>query len=156
MQHDRTVAILSLALAVAYLFAVSRMPSPDFVDPVGPRVFPAILGVALLLASVLLFLERRRHRSLESETGGASGPKGTWRSVAVFLAVALWTGAYFATFESLGYLIATFVYLLALMQVFSTAKWYWNTATAAAFCITTHVLFTRGLEVILPSGLLVL
>jgi len=78
-------------------------------------------------------------------------------------AVAFPIGVYAATHQYswgdhgltlLGYVIATSIYLLALMAYFHPGKWTMNILTAVLFCIGSYLMFTKLLGVTLARGLL--
>ncbi len=49
---DRVLVAVLLLLAAVYLYATARLPALRLVDPVGPKAFPALLGIACVLAAV--------------------------------------------------------------------------------------------------------
>lgn len=147
MIADRIVSALALALAAAYFAAASRIPELAIGDPLGPRVFPRILSFALAAGAVMLFLETLRR---ERRAGAAAGPG----QYAVVGAVVIWTGAYFATFEKLGYVAGSALYLFVLMAFFNRGRWRANGLTAVLFALVTYLPFTRLLGVNLPQGVL--
>jgi hypothetical protein len=50
--------------------------------------------------------------------------------------------------------IATSIYLLALMAYFHPAKWTTNILTSVLFCVLSYLMFTKLLGVSLPRGVL--
>ena len=83
----------------------------------------------------------------------AEGELAQWRQAGVIIAVTVWTCLYYAVFESLGYILATAVYLLALMAWFNRGKWVANVLTAILFAGLSYWLFVV-LDVRLPRGIL--
>jgi putative tricarboxylic transport membrane protein len=67
--------------------------------------------------------------------------------------VVVWISVYFAFFETLGYVVATSVFLLALMAWFNRGKWLANTLSAVLFSVGSYVMFA-WLDVRLPQGIL--
>jgi putative tricarboxylic transport membrane protein len=57
-------------------------------------------------------------------------------------------------FESLGYVIATSIYLLVLMAYFNRGKWVANVLTSVLFSIGSYVMFVKLLGVSLAPGIL--
>jgi putative tricarboxylic transport membrane protein len=147
---DRVISVLSFALAVAYLLATRQIPALEIGDPLGPRAFPQLLGAGLILAAILLFIETLK-KAPRAEGEAAASAGSPWGVVAL---VAVWTGAYFLLFETLGYVVASAAYLLVLMAVFNRGRWTMNVATAVLFSAVTYWVFTRQLGVTLPAGLL--
>ena len=66
----------------------------------------------------------------------------------------VWTGLYIAVFERLGYVIATTIYLLALMAYFHPGRWITNILTSVLFCAGSYVMFNYVLGVNLAKGIL--
>ncbi len=147
---DRIVLVGSIFLAAVYLYATSQIPSIEMVDPLGPRAFPVLLGVSLLIVAGLLLLEIRR-RTDAPAAPASSQDRGYGLMVA---AVSGWMALYFAAFEKLGYLTSTTGFLLCLMAYFNRGQWMANLLTALLFSGGSFLLFTKVLGVVLPAGLL--
>ena len=54
---DRIIGALTLLLAAVYLYATAQIPTLEIGDPLGPKAFPILLGIALIAAAILLFVE---------------------------------------------------------------------------------------------------
>ena len=63
MLADRIIFVCIIVLAAGYFYATSEIPSLEIGDPLGPKAFPRLLGIALLLTAGLLFLEMMRARA---------------------------------------------------------------------------------------------
>ena len=152
MFADRVICVVTLVLAAVYFYATAQIPSLEIGDPLGPKAFPRLLGAGLVLSAVLLFVETARAKG--KETGRSARSREARRHLWMIAAVAGWTALYFAAFEKLGYVIATAVYLLALMACFNRGKWLANVLTCVLFCVASYLLFTKALGVTLPRGVL--
>ncbi len=150
---DRIVFVCTVLLAVLYLYGTSLIPSIEMIDPLGPKAFPMLLGISLLVVAGLLFLEMRRSTTDAAAATAARQDRRHWLMIA---AVAGWIALYFAAFGTLGYLIDTAVFLIGLMAYFNRGKWTANIVTALLFAAGSFFLFTKGLGVTLPKGLLAL
>lgn len=153
---DRIILACTVLVAVVYLYATTLIPTLAIGDPLGPKAFPRLLGIALLIACGFLALEmwRGRHEEAEAEKEKAAGePLFEGKVLAVLLVVVVWTGCYYLVFEDLGFVIATTLYLLPMMMWFNRRRWLANVASAALFSLFTYWLFVK-LEVRLPQGLL--
>jgi hypothetical protein len=71
----------------------------------------------------------------------------------VLAVVVIWFGVYCAALERLGFILATFAFLLPMMAWFNRGRWLANALSAAGFSVMTYWLFV-ALEVRLPKGLL--
>lgn len=150
---DRVIFVCSILIVAVYFYATAQIPSLEIGDPLGPKAFPRLLGIALLFAVALLFFEMLKARKAAAAKD-LSKPAADRRHYIVIGAVTLWTAVYMAVFEWLGFVIASIIYLLALMAYFHKGKWLSNVLTSVLFCIITYVLFTKVLGVTLARGLL--
>ena len=61
---DWILAICTAVGAVVYLYSDSKLPQLQVGDPMGPQVFPALIGIGLLGSALLLMLETwRKHQA---------------------------------------------------------------------------------------------
>ena len=150
---DRVIFVFTLALAGLYFYATEQLPSLEIGDPLGPKAFPRLLGVGLLLTAVILLLEILRARKTAPRQAAPS-VKGDARPYMVVVVVSVWTFVYFLLFERLGYVLATIPYLLLLMAYFNRGKWVANVLTAVLFSLLSYLMFTKLLGVNLARGLL--
>lgn len=150
---DRVIFAGILILAAVYFYATAQIPSFEIGDPLGPKAFPRLLGIGLLVTAGILLLEMLRARKTEVQDAGAKAP-AAWRHYLVVGVAAIWTGIYFAVFEWLGYAIATTVYLLALTAYFHKGYLKTNVLTSVLFSFISYFMFTRLLGVTLAPGIL--
>lgn len=151
MMTDRVIFVCTLIMAAVYFYATTLIPTLEIGDPLGPKAFPRLLGAFLLIAAGLLFLEMWKDRKQRAPQGSANAAD-LWRHLWVIVGVSVWTGIYYLAFERLGYILATTVYLLALMAWFNRGKWVANGLTAVLFGVLSFLMFVK-LDVNLPRGL---
>jgi putative tricarboxylic transport membrane protein len=110
---DRVIFVCILVLGGIYAYATEQLPSLEIGDPLGPKAYPRLLTVILVITAIVLLIEMVRGRKpAESATG-----KVITHDTGAYLAVAgvvVWTFLYFLVFETLGFVIATTIYLFAL------------------------------------------
>lgn len=149
---DRVIFVCTLILAGVYFYATERLPSLEIGDPLGPKAFPRLLGIGLVITAIALLLEILRAR----KTAPAAGEAEPSQRVAQWVvgAAAAWTLLYFLVFEWLGYVIATSVYLLVLTSYFNRGKWVANVLTSVLFSLGSYLMFTKLLGVTLAPGIL--
>jgi len=149
---DRVIIACCILLALVYFYGTSQIPSLEIGDPLGPKAFPYLLGIALLIATGLLVVEHLK--DTPSEGPSAERPaKPDRRHLPVLGAVVVWIAIYFAVFETLGYVVATTIFLFALMVWFNRGKWLANALSALLFSAGSYIMFA-WLDVTLPSGIL--
>lgn len=148
---DRIIFACTLVLAGVYFWATEQIPSLELGDPLGPKAFPRMLGIGLLIGAGMLLAEIiRGRRHSPPEQAAWSWDSGNW----VVIAVAGWTAVYVASFEFLGYIVATLVYLLALTGYFNKGRHLMNVLTCVLFVTGSYFMFTKLLGVNLARGLL--
>jgi putative tricarboxylic transport membrane protein len=149
---DRVIIACCIVLAVVYFYGTSQIPSLEIGDPLGPKAFPILLGIALLVATGLLVVEHLKDaRSAALPLQKPARPDR--RHLPVLGVVVVWIAVYFAFFETLGYIVATTVFLLALMAWFNRGKWLANALSAVLFSVGSYAMFA-WLDVTLPRGVL--
>ena len=152
MMTDRVIFVCTIIIAAVYFYATTLIPSLEIGDPLGPKAFPRLLGGFLLIAAGLLFLEMWKDRKSKAQVAGNS-EFAAWRHAWVVIGVTVWTGAYYLVFDKLGYVVASFAYLLALMAWFNRGKWVANVLTSVLFAGLSYWMFVK-LDVNLPKGIL--
>lgn len=152
MLTDRIIGAATIVVAAVYLYATAQIPTLEIGDPLGPKAFPDLLGIALIAAALLLFFESRKGCGEDDDVAGFGDGRHLW----LIGAVTLWTAGYFWVFERAGYVVATTGYLLALTFVFNRGRWLANVLTSVLFAAGSYGLFVKVLGVTLPAGVLAL
>ena len=151
---DRVILVCTVILACAYLYATSQMSTPQIGDPLGPKAFPFLLGIATLLVAGLLLIEMLRGRKAVPDIPRVPITAADRRHLPVIAAVVVGIALYYALFEKLGYMIATTLFLLAMTAFFHRGKWLTNALVAVLFSVISYLLFTKVLGVSLAKGLI--
>jgi putative tricarboxylic transport membrane protein len=149
---DRVIFVCTLLAAAAYLYATTLIPTLEIGDPLGPKAFPRLLGICLLIGAGLLFIEIWKERKSAAPAAEAREPSDL-RHVWVLAGVVGLTTLYYLTFQSAGYIVSTTIYLLVLMVWFNRGKWIANVATSVLFSALSYYMFLK-LDVRLPQGIL--
>src|SRR5580700_11306855 len=104
---DWILAVCIAIGAVVYLDADSKLPQLQVGDPMGPQVFPALIGIGLLGSALLLMVETwRKHRAAaEPRPDPDLGSKEARAHRLILAGMVLWTALYYLAFEPLGYLL---------------------------------------------------
>ena len=159
---DRIIVVCTVVLALLYFYGASLIPSLQIGDPLGPKAFPYLIGIGLLVSAAWLLLE-----TLQAGKSGVADPPDLAdqadqadrapednRHLLVIAGVVAWIAFYFALFEPVGFLLATPVSLLGLMVYFNRNKWVANVLTSVLFPAGIYFLFSKVLGVNLAKGLL--
>jgi len=149
---DRIIFVCILILAGVYFWATTQIPTLEIGDPLGPKAFPRLLGIGLLIAAAMLLAEMIKAQKSEPDAD-ASG-KGDTSTYKVVGGVIVVTGIYFVIFERLGYAVATTLFLLVMTSYFNKGKRWTNVLTSVIYSFASYYMFTKWLGVNLPRGIL--
>jgi putative tricarboxylic transport membrane protein len=142
MRTERIGAAVVLLLGIGYLLEAFFMEEVTIGDPLGPRVFPIILG-ALMVA--LGF-------SLQIRPVGSSASRLFTPAAAYALVLALLLFAYSLSIGTIGYPAATFLFLLVVSRLLGEKSWATSLGLPLALSLGIFGLFTRVLDIPLPLG----
>jgi putative tricarboxylic transport membrane protein len=135
---DRLVGMICILLGAGAIWHAQTLNVPFAADPVGPRVFPTIIGAVLALAGCVLAIRPGR---VELEFG-------TWRRALVVLVASL---IYPLLLLPLGFILATTLLCFAGALAFR-ARPLPAAMSAVATSITFFVLLDTLLDLPLPRG----
>lgn len=149
---DRVIALIVFLIAAGYLYMASQFPRLEIGDPLGPKIFPVILGTILIITAILLVFESFRKPEGDARKSDEPEEKGN-KHLLVILAVALVTLVYVLVLEKVGYILDTFLLLMVTMAYFNRNKYVQNGIIAIAFSLIFYLMFAKLLGVTLPKGL---
>lgn len=138
-------AIAATAIAVARNFPGTGQPT----DP-GASRFPIIYAAVLILLCVIMAVDTLR-RPIDRATPGLSPAEFLARAVSVGIGVVLVAISIWGI-GLVGYLPATFAYLLVAMWAMGFRHPLWLVALAALMTGALYAAFSLGLNVPLPVG----
>jgi putative tricarboxylic transport membrane protein len=153
---DRIILACILVLAGIYFWATTQIPTLEIGDPLGPKAFPRLLGVGLLITAAMLLGEIITNRKAEQGAKASSAADAKEEGNAkVVVAAVVATAIFFVLFEPVGYVISTTLYLIAMTYVFhKKGIWMTNLLTSVIYGIGSYYAFTQLLGVNLPRGVL--
>jgi putative tricarboxylic transport membrane protein len=142
---DRIWGIVILILGGAYLIEGIRIPPAAFGDPLGPRIFPTILGISMAACGAYLLIK--------PEPRGAQ-PILVRRPLIQVLILCALLLLYAMSLPWLGYLLATFLLVWMAAILMGDRSFLRGLVISAVFSAGVFFLFTRVLTIPLPLGLL--
>ncbi|WP_338608642.1 tripartite tricarboxylate transporter TctB family protein [Pelagibacterium nitratireducens] len=146
------LAVAAVAIAAVYALGIAAIPTMMISDAVGPRAYPTLLLILLLIVSVMLVLEGWGTRDW---TAGRQKVMEFIRlDSGTFLCSSLAILAYFLLFEPLGYLLSTALFLLCGMLLLHHGRRWVAIVVALGFTVATYILFAEVFGTQLPTGLL--
>ena len=143
----RVIGVIGLVFSAGYLGLSFQLPFGRLDQP-GAGVFPVIVGVMLLLASLTTMwegwqLDKAEHIDL---------PAGAGRKRLLSLIGLLF--GYFLALPWLGQILSSTVFCILLMRVLSDLRWPRIVAYSLVMSIALYVVFVFLLKVPLPRGTL--
>ena len=168
IKGDVWLAFGVIALAAVYLYMDMRLPEVRLSDPLGPKAFPALVGVGLIASALMLLLEGRSKARLTVTPPMSAKPVAepavkafsadatpeSKSHAVILIAMVAWTALYYFTFERAGYLLATSVFLFGLLTYFNRKRLKTNLAIALGVTVVFDLLFSQLLGVPMPTGFL--
>jgi putative tricarboxylic transport membrane protein len=151
---EATFGIAMLLLAIAVLASTAFIPSGFSYDTVGPRLFPTLMGIGLLLAAFGILAgaigPRRRSAPVVEEPAGSPTD---WKPIVVVSAALLLEAA---LIETVGWIPLTATLFAAGASAFGNHRLWLNLLIGAVFGSLILFAFDAGLGLNLPLGVLAL
>jgi putative tricarboxylic transport membrane protein len=161
---ERRLAIVIALVALLVLWLSLQVPEPSSFMAVGPRTFPYILGLAMLLSAILLFIlpprsvpsteEREAVEHTDASViAGDPGQEGVdepleWRRVLLLMGLTL---LYVLLFVPLGFVLSTVPFIIVSARVLGSRHLIRDIIVAIAVAVSIYYLFTQILRVGLPE-----
>ncbi len=138
-------------IGVIYLVMSLLLPRASIGNAMDPLYFPMGLGVLLTLIGLLLFLKSDRSLiKLAIASMFVKSDKDKEVSRMVFL-TCVTAVLYGLLFEHLGFVIATFGFMMSVLLITNGKKYLVNTLVAGIFSVSIFVLFNYALGIPLPG-----
>ncbi|WP_274631233.1 tripartite tricarboxylate transporter TctB family protein [Arvimicrobium flavum] len=139
---DRLIALICILIAAIYLSASFSIVQGSFGDPMGPRVFPEILGTLLILLSVVMLVNAAPEQEEEPQRQEGM-PRRTVIAIAVCVGLVV---GFIVLLPLIGYPLTTFIvtlgFLLALRERLIHAFGYASGLTALFYVVFDLLLRT--------------
>ena len=139
-------SILFLLLALGAFIESMKLPFGRISAPAA-GFFPTILAVLLALTSLFIFVDALRG----SHDDVPHGEPLKWKKILLTLGSLLVFGL---VFERLGYLLATFLFILFLLRAVERQSWRLALSVALSASLVSYIVFGLLLGTPLPAGLL--
>jgi putative tricarboxylic transport membrane protein len=144
---------LLLILGVFVLVDTTRIDIPKAASNVGPRFFPYAVGLLLTGAALVVILNILRGDHAHPEEGELIDPSlpVNLKRVAGLIGAVL---AFAVLLEPLGYVVATAVTFFGVAVTLGSRHFVRVGVGSVALALVIYLLFTRGLGLYLPPGVL--
>ncbi len=147
------LAAMLLALGVFLLVETQRIAIPVNANAIGPRFFPTVVGVVLVLVSLWLAVDvlRGGHGEMEAAEDVDTSRASDWRTLALLSAVFV---GHALLLQPLGFPVAAALLFFGVAASLGSRRWVRDAALAVVLATLVFVVFARGLGVSLPAGIL--
>ncbi|QEN13884.1 tripartite tricarboxylate transporter TctB family protein [Mycolicibacterium sp. ELW1] len=156
-RSDYAQYIVVAVLAIVGGFLVYSGPTLDEgfakVDPVGPKFFPLVIGVAALLLAVILAVAIPRGSKGEADAGEDIDPEapGDWRTVGLLVALFV---AMILLVNPVGWVITSALFFAGAATVLGAKHYVRNIVIGVVLALASFYAFYSGLGIPLPAGIL--
>jgi putative tricarboxylic transport membrane protein len=123
------------------------------VDPVGPRAFPLVIGVVLIVLAVVLAVAIPRGSVGEADAGEDVDPDmpGDWRTVGLLVGVFV---VVIVLINPLGWVITGTLLFAGAATILGNRHYVRNIAIGLVLSLLSFYAFYSGLGIPLPAGIL--
>lgn len=142
---DRIGGVVLLTLGVAVVIASLGLPAIPG-QPVGPAIFPSVLGVALGLSGLVIFVKPERQAAQKVQRLSVVGTIRLLSPVAVLIL------GYFIM-EPMGFLLTGFLIVLSISLLLRGSV-VGSLLLSAVMTVVIYTIFASLLRVPLPTGIL--
>jgi putative tricarboxylic transport membrane protein len=143
MLFDRYASIVFIALGAALFFYARTLTSSSTGAAIGPRELPLFLAVALTITAVINLVSAVRAKSPQRKEEGLE-----YRQFLIILGLLL---LYVFLLEPLGYVISTFLFLMAGFQTMEKGGYVKSALIAAAFSGGIYFVYVKVALGVLPG-----
>ena len=140
--NDRVLGFAALLVAVFLTYFGYDLEPPFSYEPVGPKAFPLLIALIIGICGILLIL--KKGKDIEPNPAGAN--------FRIFTMLVYIVG-YAFLFQWLGFVLSTAIMSVFVAHLFGGS---WGKAVIGAICMAVlfFFLFDKGLDVVLPTGIL--
>jgi putative tricarboxylic transport membrane protein len=151
LRHLEAIAAAALgAAAVVYLYVAWQLPVPRYGASTTPGFLPIVYGTLMLCLCAALLGRALLARAADADARIAFPPLGMVKIALALLAIF----AYAQLLDTLGFLLSSFLFLVAVTPLFGRPPlWMWL-AAPAFLAIAAQLVFVNILKLRLPAGLL--
>lgn len=137
---DRIFNLILVALGVALFWHSGTMTTELTSGNIGPDVMPRLLAVALVITASLNLVTVVRKLRANSSNDAGEDESGAYRKFLMLVGLLV---AYALLLEPLGYVISTFLFLLAAIQTMERGRLLKSVVIAAVFAGGVYLLYVK-------------
>ncbi|MEW6267388.1 MAG: tripartite tricarboxylate transporter TctB family protein [Thermodesulfobacteriota bacterium] len=142
---NRLWGLVLIGVGAFYLIEGYNLPPAAIGDPLGPMVFPTVLGSSLIACGVYLAVRPGPRPPQPILT------RQTFIQIFILFVLLL---LYSASISWMGYPVSTFIFVSVAAYLMGERSWVKGILISAAFSAGIFILFVRILTIPLPLGVL--
>lgn len=151
MTKNSTTGWFAVVLGAFYLFGTTLVPVFDAGDQVGPRAFPYLVSVVVIACGIALIVQDMRSAKRKPFSWGFIADRAIWLKILATMCAGI---VYGLILDDLGYLIATFLFMIVVSELINVGRHMQNLTIAVVFSVVTFIAFALVLQLSLPRGIL--
>lgn len=154
MSKNTITGLFAVVTGLFYLFLALRLPHVNMGDPLGPKVFPLLIGTVVVVLGLMLLIKERFVSPDKSETVSFKMTPEVKTLIFRIGLTSVFGIIYGFMLDPLGYLLSTLLFMLLLMYVVNKLERKLESfITAVSFSLVTYVAFGILLKLSLPRGI---
>lgn len=152
MNDNKISGILAIVIGSIYLFAAWKIPDAVFSYSIGPKAFPKVIGWGTIFTGIVLILvDLIQHKDKAIKKFVLDIDKKTATLILITVAAGL---LYAFTFERLGFMLSTCLFMFIVTNVVNKGKWITNLIVSLLFGLGGYIFFAKLLALSLPRGIM--
>jgi len=156
MYFSLIVSLCVTLVGVVYTFATFALPAAKIGNPVEPKIFPAMLGLSLLVLGTILIFQEVKKLPKDEQAKAEANKKHNFGKNELNIVYTLLNGVLYALlFNRIGYVFSTTIFLEIQLIIFrGISHWLHSLLVAVAFSVIAFLLFDVALGIYLPTSAL--
>ncbi len=154
MSLSMVMSLVVTMIGVVYTASTLMLPAARIGNPTEPKVFPLMLGIALLILGTILIVQEIKRLPKTDEEKAKAKATLSFGDAEKRIALTLLNGIIYALlFNRAGYVFSTIIFLEAELTIFrGFRKWANSLIISVSFALIAYLLFDIGLGIYLPSS----
>lgn len=147
------VAVLAVVGGFLVYSALTLQEGFAKVDPVGPKFFPMVIGIAALVLALILAIAIPRGSKGEADAGEDIDPDmpSDWRTVSLLVALFV---AMILLVNPLGWVVMSSIFFACAATILGSKHYVRNLVIGVVLALASFYAFYSGLGIPLPAGIL--
>ena len=145
--NDAIIGLIAIVLSIAVFIHVQSFPLNEGYP--GPSLFPMVLSVLLCIAGIVLVVKGLKSKQPWFQRLPQLDLRGCCNILMTIVAILFYINAS----ETLGFLITSFIVMFGMMILLRAKPWI-ALPVAVGMTLFIYLVFSKGLLVPLPRGLL--